>query len=153
MKLQYSIVLALSHHAELIVMDEPTSGLDPLMRIELMEIMKSLASNGISILFSSHITHDIEEVADDIAFIHDGKIVFQKDVQAIKNSYFTVEGNLLHLNQENEKLFLNIRKKYDMFIGIYYGVKSDISLALPWAKIESARIEDIMFGTICGNKE
>lgn len=101
MKLQYSIVLALSHHAELIVMDEPTSGLDPLMRIELMEIMKSLASNGISILFSSHITHDIEEVADDIAFIHDGKIVFQKDVQAIKNSYFTVEGNLLHLNQEN----------------------------------------------------
>lgn len=48
---------------------------------------------------------------------------------------------------------MNIRKKYDMFIGIYYGVKSDISLALPWAKIESASIEDIMFGTICGNKE
>ncbi len=153
MKLQYSIALALSHHAELIVMDEPTSGLDPLVRIELMEIMKNLASNGISILFSSHITHDIEEVADDIAFIHDGEIVFQKDIQTIKNSYFTVEGNLSHLNQENEKLFLNIRKQSDIFIGIYHGVKSDISLALLCSKIESAKIEDIMFGIICGNKK
>ena len=105
MKLQYSITLALSHHAELIVMDEPTSGLDPLVRIELMKIMKDLASSGISILFSLHITQDIEEIVDDIAFINNGQIVFQKDIPTIKNSYFTVEGNLSQLNQENEKLF------------------------------------------------
>ncbi len=153
MKLQYSIALAMSHHAELIVMDEPTSGLDPLVRIELMKIMKDLASNGISILFSSHITQDIEEIADDIAFINNGQIVFQKDIQTIKNSYFTVEGNLSQLNQENEKLFLNVQRKSNVFIGIYYGVKSDISLKIPDSKIESATIEDIMFGIICGNNK
>lgn len=153
MKLQYSITLALSHHAELIVMDEPTSGLDPLVRIELMKIMKDLASVGISILFSSHITHDIEEVADDIVFIHDGGIVFQKDIQTIRNSYFKVEGNISQLDKENEKLFLNVQKQSNIFIGIYCGVKSDISLKLPDAKIESARIEDIMFGVICSDKK
>lgn len=153
MKLQYSIALALSHHAELIVMDEPTSGLDPLVRIELMKIIKDLASNGISILFSSHITQDIEEIADDIVFIHNGEIVFQKDIQTIRNSYFKVEGNMSYLNQENEKLFLNVRKKSNIFIGIYYGAKNDISSKLPDSKIESAGIEDIMFGVICGNKK
>ena len=153
MKLQYSIALALSHHAELIVMDEPTSGLDPLVRIELMEIIKEIASKGISILFSSHITQDIEEIADDVVFIHNGEIVFQKDMQTIKNSYFKVEGNISYLNTENEKLFLHVQKRSNMFIGIYYGSKADISLELPDSKIESAGIEDIMFGIICGNKK
>lgn len=51
------------------------------------------------------------------------------------------------------KNYLNVQRKSNVFIGIYYGVKSDISLKLPDSKIESATIEDIMFGIICGNNK
>lgn len=150
MKTQYMLSLALSHHAELLIMDEPTSGLDPLVRLELMRILKQLASQGIGILFSSHITSDLEEIADNIVFIHKGNLVFQKTIQEIKSSYFAVEGSLNELTSENKKLFLNIRKYADTFKAIYVGNKNDIVLNFPNVKIASATIDDIMIGNIYG---
>ena len=90
MKMQYMLSLALSHHAELLIMDEPTSGLDPLVRLELIQILRELADKGIGILFSSHITSDLEKIADNLVFIHKGIMIFQKSIQEVKNSYFNV---------------------------------------------------------------
>lgn len=75
MKVKFNLVLALSHHAELLILDEPTSGLDPVSREELLIIFKSLAKSGISILFSTHITTDLEKCADKITYIKEGKII------------------------------------------------------------------------------
>lgn len=74
MKVKYNIAIALSHGAKLLILDEPTSGLDPVARDDLLDIFQGLVVGGeISILFSTHITSDLEKCADFITFIEMGK--------------------------------------------------------------------------------
>lgn len=75
MKVKYNLALALSHGAEILLLDEPTSGLDPVSRDELLEIFEKLAKNGTAILFSTHITSDLDKCADSVTYIKNGKIV------------------------------------------------------------------------------
>lgn len=74
MKVKYSLALALSHHAKLVILDEPTSGLDPVSRDELLDVFMDLSAQGVTIFFSTHITSDLDKCADDIVFIRSGKI-------------------------------------------------------------------------------
>ncbi len=77
MRVKYLIALALSHQAKLLLLDEPTSGLDPVSRDELTELFRAIVADGSrSILFSTHITSDLEKCADHITFIKDGEIFF-----------------------------------------------------------------------------
>ena len=77
MKVKYMIALALSHGAELLLLDEPTSGLDPVSRDELVELFRHIVAGGTrSILFSTHITSDLEKCASHIAFIKDGEMLY-----------------------------------------------------------------------------
>ncbi len=79
MKMKLSIAAALSHQAKLLILDEATSGLDPIVRDEILDIFLEFIQNEEhTILLSSHITSDLEKVADYITFIHEGKIVFSK---------------------------------------------------------------------------
>lgn len=74
MKVKFNLLLALSHRAEVLILDEPTSGLDPFSRDELLELFKTLRAHGVTILFSTHITSDLERCADDIVYISRGEI-------------------------------------------------------------------------------
>ena len=75
MRVKYLIALALSHHARLLILDEPTSGLDPVSRDELVQLFKALVADGQrSVLFSTHITSDLEKCADAIVYIKEGKV-------------------------------------------------------------------------------
>jgi len=74
MKVKLSLVIALSHGAELLILDEPTSGLDPVSRDELLEMFKKLAQSGVAILFSTHITSDLDKCADYITYIRQGHV-------------------------------------------------------------------------------
>ena len=74
MKVKFNLLLALSHRAEVLILDEPTSGLDPFSRDELLELFKTLRSHGVTILFSTHITSDLERCADNIIYISHGEI-------------------------------------------------------------------------------
>ena len=77
MRVKYLIALALSHQAKLLLLDEPTSGLDPVSRDELTELFRAIVADGSrSILFSTHITSDLEKCADHITFIKDGEIFY-----------------------------------------------------------------------------
>ena len=88
MRVKYLIALALSHHAELFLFDEPTSGLDPVSRDELLELFQALVENGTrSILYSTHITSDLEKCADDITYIKDGKILASGEKGAFMNAF------------------------------------------------------------------
>lgn len=75
MKVKLALTLALSHHAELLILDEPTSGLDPVSRAELLDVFRYLKKDGVSILFSTHITSDLENCADDITYIAKGTLI------------------------------------------------------------------------------
>ena len=77
MRMKYSLALALSHRAELLIMDEPTSGLDPLIRRQLLDILREyMDRGGRGVFFSTHITSDLERLADMLILIDHGKIVF-----------------------------------------------------------------------------
>ena len=78
MRVKFSLTLALSHHAELLILDEPTSGLDPVSRAELLDSFLYLKEQGVSILFSTHITTDLEKCADDITYLASGRQIASK---------------------------------------------------------------------------
>lgn len=75
MKVKFNLLLALSHRAEILILDEPTSGLDPFSRDELLELFVELKNRGVALLFSTHITSDIEKCADDIMYIRKGNLL------------------------------------------------------------------------------
>ena len=75
MRVKLSLTLALSHGARLLILDEPTSGLDPVSREELLDAFRYLKTQGTAILFSTHITSDLEKCADDITYIAKGKLI------------------------------------------------------------------------------
>ena len=74
MKVKFNLLLALSHKAEILILDEPTSGLDPFSRDELLGMFMTLKEHGVTILFSTHITSDLERCADNIVYISQGII-------------------------------------------------------------------------------
>lgn len=152
MKIQFSLALALSHNAELLIMDEPTSGLDPLVRSQLINIFKKLAENGIGILFSTHITSDLEKVANDIILIDNGNILFQKNVSELRNTHFVINDSIDKLDNSTRNIFLKITENGNSFEGIYSGCKEKIYGNFPSGKIRKANIEDIMIGYIGGKK-
>ncbi|MBQ7242620.1 MAG: ABC transporter ATP-binding protein [Bacilli bacterium] len=77
MKVKYSVAVALSHHAELLILDEPTSGLDPVSRDEVLDIFRDIVKkDNRAILFSTHITSDLDKCASAITYIHDGRILY-----------------------------------------------------------------------------
>lgn len=105
MKVKYNLVLALSHGAKLLVLDEPTSGLDPVARDDLLDIFQELVVDGeISILFSTHITTDLEKCADFITFIENGQIIASSEKNDFMESYRLLSGNESQLNRVKEQL-------------------------------------------------
>ena len=88
MRVKYLIALALSHQAELFLFDEPTSGLDPVSRDELLTLFRALVKDGNrSILFSTHITSDLEKCAGSITYIKDGKILASGETSSFLASF------------------------------------------------------------------
>ena len=91
MKVKYALTLALSHNAELLILDEPTSGLDPVSRDDLLDVFLSLAEQGTTILFSTHITSDLDKCADDITYIRNGKILASTEMGGFLGRYRVAE--------------------------------------------------------------
>ena len=91
MKIKYALALALSHGADLFILDEPTSGLDPVSREELVEIFLRLKDEGKTILFSTHITSDLEKCADRILFIQDGELKADGGLEDFRQGYRIAE--------------------------------------------------------------
>ncbi len=91
MKIKYALALALSHGAELFILDEPTSGLDPVSREELTEIFLELKDQGRTVLFSTHITSDLEKCADRILFLQNGRLTADESLNVFQKSFEIVE--------------------------------------------------------------
>ena len=87
MKIKYALALALSHGADLLLLDEPTSGLDPISREELIEIFLALKDEGKTILFSTHITSDLEKCADRVLFLQKGRLTADMDLDGFADAY------------------------------------------------------------------
>lgn len=153
MKMKASLVIALSHHAELIIMDEPTSGLDPIFRRELLDILHDLMQDGQkTIFFSTHITTDLDRIADYITFIHNGQHIFTKEFYEIQEQYTVIKGGLDLLDGDTEKEFIALRKSKHGFEGLSEKKEQVQSLFKDLALFERATLEDIMFYTKKGGE-
>jgi len=145
MKMKFSLAVALSHNADLIIMDEPTSGLDPVFRREILDILYSVIQDeGKSIFFSTHITTDLEKIADYITFINKGKIVFSKPKDDVLQNYGIVKGGLDILDGNIRKEFIGIRETKVGFEALTDNMDKTRKMFGNKVLIERATLEDIM---------
>ncbi len=149
MKVKLMLAVALSHEAKLLILDEPTSGLDPVARDELCELLGDfVADENHSILFSTHITADLEKIADYITFILDGSIVFSGLKEELLEKYVSVKGGLQDINAEQKKLIIGLREHSTGFEGMTE--LSNVKQLPKSLLIESITLEEII---IFMNKE
>lgn len=151
MKIKFQLAVALSHDADLLLMDEPTSGLDPVFRSEILEILKEYIEEGArSVLFSTHITTDLEKIADYVTFINDGQMVFSTDKDNILDQYAIVKGGLDLLNEEFKANLVGLRKNAFGFEGLTNKKDQMKNRFKETIMIEKASLEDIMVYTVGG---
>ena len=125
MKVKYSVAIALSHNAELLILDEPTSGLDPVSRDEILDIFREIVKDGKrAILFSTHITSDLDKCATNITYIHDGSIVYTGSKKSFVNSYLFVKDK--SMNKELEKEYIAFKELDDRIEGLISPDKKDV---------------------------
>lgn len=152
MKVKFSLAVALSHGAKLLIMDEPTSGLDPAFRSELLDILYNIIQDSeISIFFSTHITTDLEKIADYITFINKGKMVFSKPKDEIMQEYGIVKGPSKLLDSDLKREFIGIRETSAGFQALSSNIQKARRMLKDNFKIEKASLEDIMVYTVRGN--
>ena len=135
------MALALSHGAKLLIFDEPTSGLDPIARDDLLDIFQELVIDGeISILFSTHITSDLEKCADFITYIENGQIINSAEKDEFVSSYRLLNGNEGQLIQVKERL-ISYKKNSFGFTGLIHSKDFDPSTDI---KAATPSLEEIM---------
>lgn len=141
MKVKYALTLALSHNAELLILDEPTSGLDPISRDDLLDVFMSLCENGITILFSTHITSDLDKCADNIIYIKNGMLIAEADIKAFVNSYKVLELTKDQLTDALQKKLIGCKKSKNGFSALVRTNDADnISIAYTNADLESIMV-------------
>jgi ABC-type multidrug transport system, ATPase component len=119
MKVKLMISVALSHNAKLLILDEPTSGLDPVARDELCDLLSDFVSDETnSVLFSTHITSDLEKIADYITFIFDGQIIFTGLKDDFLEKYLIIKGGLDEITAEQKEAIIGFREHQTGFEGM-----------------------------------
>ena len=149
MRVKFSLALALSHNAKLLMLDEPTSGLDPVSRDELLDVFRSVIADGTrSILFSTHIISDLEKCADYITFIHEGRLLLSSDIESFKAGYMLVSGDSEDLERFREHI-IGAKKHAFGFTGL---IKAEDAVLMPELKTAPADLETIMIFNESGVK-
>jgi ABC-2 type transport system ATP-binding protein len=142
MKVKYSVAIALSHKAELLILDEPTSGLDPVSRDEILDIFREIVRSGDrAILFSTHITSDLDKCATDITYIHNGEIVYTGNKQAFINSYLFIKDKTKNHSLKN---YYVASKELDDRIEGLIEVRNRDKFELENIEIKEPDLEEIM---------
>jgi len=146
MQMKASLALALSHHAELIIMDEPTAGLDPIFRRELLDLLQELMMDGNrTIFFSTHITTDLDRIADYIAFIQKGELVFHQSSHDVFENYAIVKGRLDLLDRDTEEAFIQVHRAPIGFEALTDNMDKVNQIFEDAVVMEQASLEDIMY--------
>jgi len=152
MKMKMAILFAISHDPEFIIMDEPTSGLDPVFRREVLELLHEIMlDDQKTIFFSTHITTDLDRIADYITYIHKGKILFSKEREELLTEYGIVKGSNDLLDRDTVKEFVSIRKTNVGFEALTSCVKKTKDIFGDEVLIEKPSLEDIMYYTNKGD--
>lgn len=144
MKMKLSIVTALACQPKLLILDEPTSGLDPVVRGEILDIFSDFVSDEEhGIIFSSHITSDIEQIADYVVYIDHGEIVFNKEKDEIRDHFAIVKMTADQFNHFDLQLCLGYEKN-QFGVEALVENKYEIQEAYPELVFEHVNLDQIM---------
>lgn len=150
MKMKLSISVALSHKAELLILDEATSGLDPIVRDDILDILLDFVQDEKnSILISSHITSDLEKVADYMVFIHKGKVIFEETKDNLIYNYGMMKCKTKEFDFIDKKDIIRFRKM-DYGYEILVKNKNEMERKYPNFVMDNIKIEDIMLMYVKG---
>lgn len=152
MRVKLEFAAALSHHPKLLVLDEATSGLDPVFRDEILDILREFTEDeDHAVLMSSHITSDLDKIADYIAYLHEGKMQFIKTCDEIRNDYGIITcGQELFDTLSRDDIAAYKKEPYNYRVLVKNRAKlRQIFRDIP---MENASVEDIMLFYIKGEK-
>lgn len=148
MKMKFALALALSHKAELLIMDEPTSGLDPLIRSQFLSILKDyMKKEGRGVFFSTHITSDLDKIADMLILIDDGEILIKEEKDALLDRYRKIKGDTHLLDENSKKLFIDLQVTEYGFTGLTSHIE-EIQKSIKGIVMERPTIEEMMLAFI-----
>ena len=144
MRMKLQIAVALSHNAKLLIMDEPTSGLDPIVRNEMLQIFREfVVEEDHSILLSSHITSDLEKIADEVVFINGGKIVLNGNKDEILEKHGLLKCKKDDLKEISESLIVSYETE-NYGVSVLVNDRASCEKLYPGMVIEQATLEEIM---------
>lgn len=151
MKTKAMLALALAHHPDMLILDEPTAGLDPVARIEVLDILREIVEEGErAVLFSTHITGDLDKIADSVTLLIDGKVTESMAIDKIEDKYAVISGNLASLDSSNTKLCTGVRRGTQNFEALvkreYLGRFENVSVRTP-------NIENLLTFSIWGHRD
>lgn len=159
MKIKLALSIALSHNAGLLILDEPTSGLDPVVREEVLDILKEFVMDeSHSVLISSHIISDIEKTADYAAFIHQGRLMLCEEKDRLLDEYRILKGSRSDIMKMEEDGGVRVAGMRENSFGAEALVKTNSPVkSKEGIVVEAASLEEIMLFLIksedksCGN--
>ena len=144
MRMKLQIAVAMSHKAKLLIMDEPTSGLDPIVRNEMIGIFRDfVVEEDHTILLSSHITGDLEKIADEVVFIDGGKIVLSGNKDEILEKHGILKCKKEEASKVSEALIVGVEEEA-YSTSILVNDRHAAAKLYPDMVIEEAALEDIM---------
>ncbi len=152
MKMKLAISVAFSHHSKMLILDEATSGLDPVVRDDILDMLLGFVQDEEhSILVSSHITSDLEKVADYIVFIHEGKVVFEKPKDELVEQYGIIKCGAAQFDALDKSDIIAYRKM-DYEWQILVSDRERMKKKYPKTLVVRATIDEIMLLYVKGEK-
>ncbi len=153
MKVKIAFAVALSHKAELLILDEATSGLDPIIRDDVLDMLIDFVQDeNHSVLVSSHITSDLEKVADYITFLHKGKVIFSHEKDDLVDNYGIVNCGAAIFDTLDKTEIIAYRKE-DYQYKVLVRNRSKAAKDCPKAIVSPATIEEIMLFYVKGEMQ
>lgn len=153
MKMKLAIAVALSHHSEILILDEATSGLDPIVRDDILDLLlEFVQEENHSILISSHITSDLEKIADYIVFLHEGKMIFSKTKDELRYYYGIMKCGAEQFKKIDKSDIIAYRKQ-DFEWQVLVANRKETQKKYPNSIIDPATLDDIMLLFIKGESK
>ncbi len=151
MKKKAMLALALAHSPELIILDEPTAGLDPVARIEVLDILRDIVEEGErAVLFSTHITGDLDKIADSVTVLIDGVVTESMAIDRIEDKYAVITGSLKNLTDRQAEHCIGVKRGTQSFEALverkYLSEFEDVAVRTP-------NIENVLTFSIWGHRE
>lgn len=102
---------AIINDPQLLILDEPTTGLDPISSVTIKNVVKNLKNKGTTIILCSHLLQDIEELADRLILLYEGKVLKEGTVKDFLTIHDRLQIVLSSKNQEESEKIINILKE------------------------------------------